>query len=127
MPFSSIVTGVPSTDAPETVVPPVSLVAVPSDVAVRSVTTESMTRIPRRLKSLIVVFTCTVTVEPSVVVVDARSSSRRWRRREPSARGMVARAAEPFSPASTAARSPGAGSDSAVGAPKPEVALTRYG
>ncbi len=69
MPLLSMVTGTPRIDAPATVVPPLSLVSPPSEVAVRSVVIESITRSPSTLKPLVWVRACTVTVEPSVSVV----------------------------------------------------------
>ena len=105
--------------------PPVSLVAVPSDVAVRSVTMESMVRMPRRLKSLIDVFAFTVTDEPSVTVFAEALIEPNVATAGAAARGIVASAVELFSLASTAARRPGAGSDVAFGEPNPDVALTR--
>ena len=89
--------------------------------------TESIVRMPSRLKSLIDVFVRTVTVDPSVVVLAKALIEPNVAMAGAAARGMVACAVELRSLTSTPARRPGAGSDSAVGLPKPEVALTRYG
>src|SRR5687767_11222670 len=109
------------------VVPPVTVVSTPSDVAVRSVTSESIVRIPRRLNELTSVRACTVTLAPSVVVEACEAIEPAVATAGAAMNGMVASALDPPPLAATRAPSPGAGVDSAVGAPTPDDALTRYG
>ncbi len=65
---SSISTGVPARDAPVTTVPPDTVVSVPVEVAVRSVTIDLIWMSPRMFRLLISERACTLTEDPSVVV-----------------------------------------------------------
>ena len=127
MPLESIFTAWPMTAAPLTVVPPSRVVLTPSDVAVSSVTIESMVTTPRRLKSLTTVRDVTVAVAPFVSVVAVVWIDPKVAKAGASAAGSEAWAFDPVGVTSTLASKPGAGLDAALGSPTPEVALTRYG
>ncbi len=127
IPSASMVTGVPATVAPSTRVPPVSSVFTPSEVAFRSVTSESIFTRPRRSNPLTWLRAVTVTVEPSVSVVAIADCEATVATAGASRTGIVARANDPSAVAVTRALSPGPGFDSAAGEPVPDAALTRYG
>ncbi len=88
---------------------------------------DSMVRSPSTLRFPVRLTECTVTVEPSVLVVARADIEPKVATAGTSTAGVLARAVEVPSPTSTWALSPGAGLESATGSPRPEVAATRNG
>src|SRR3546814_4231296 len=104
-------------------VPGVHTCALP--ISVMSVTIGSIFKASRSEKPLISLRARTVTVEPSTSVVASEERVPKLAMAGAIALGMVAWATDPVEVTSARALSPGAGFDSWVGAPKPDVALAR--
>src|SRR4051794_11910478 len=121
MPSASIVIGVPASNAPVILVPPARSAGPPFDLAVTSVTIESMVMRPRRLNLLTVVSARVVTAAPSLAVVAIHSIAPTVATAGVLVPGILAVALEPVWSATALASSPGAGLDWAAGGPDPEL------